>query len=75
MPGHLPGVGFSLKDRAPQGRGHLCVYKDGQDPTVMGVGVVTGMGTPPLQFCNQIVKREHQEALGTQEGKHWYLRV
>lgn len=41
----------------------------------MGVGVVTGMGTPPLQFCNQIVKREHQEALGTQEGKRWYLRV
>lgn len=58
MPGHLPGVGFSLQDRALQGRGPLCVYKDGQDPTVMGVGGVTGMGIPPLQFCNETVKRE-----------------
>lgn len=41
----------------------------------MGVGGVTGMGIPPLQFCNKTVKREHRAALGTQEGKCWYLRV
>ena len=51
MPGHLPGVGFSLKDRALQDRGPLCVYKDGQDPTLMRVGVElsvprAGIGTP-----------------------------
>lgn len=53
MTGHLPGVGFSLKDRALQGRGPLCVYKDGQDPTVMGVEGATGMASP---HCSSAIR-------------------
>lgn len=74
MTGHLPGVGFSLRTGLCK-VADLCVSTGTDKIPLSWGGRGNGNGIPPLQFCNQMVKREHPEALGTQEGKCWYLRV